>query len=74
MTDFNALQTELKTKGTEIIYEVKHNDNVVVFYYENVNETKQVMDAIVESYLANYTITSTLENNAYKGDATNQTI
>ena len=69
MADFNALETELNANGMQIIYEVKHTENVVVFYYENIEETKQAMDALVQSFLTNYTVTSTLENNEYKGDA-----
>ena len=69
MADFNALETELNANGMQIIYEVKHTENVVVFYYENIEETKQAMDAFVQSFLTNYTVTSTLENNEYKGDA-----
>jgi hypothetical protein len=69
MADFNALETELNTKGTKVIYEVKHNDQVLTFLYENIAETKEVMDSLVQSYLTNFTITSTLENQLYKGNA-----
>ena len=69
MTDFNALEIELNTKGTKIIYEVKHNEQTLSFYYENVLETKEIMDGIVQSYLTNFNITSTLENQVFKGDA-----
>jgi len=69
MADFNALEIELNTKGTKVIYEVKHNDQVLTFLYENIAETKEVMDSLVQSYLTNFTITSTLENQLYKGNA-----
>lgn len=70
MADFDALETELNAKGTRIVYMVKHTENVVVFYYNDIQDTKQAMDALVQSYLTNYTVTSTLENGEYKGDAT----
>ena len=69
MADFNALEIELNTKGTKVIYDVKHNDQVLTFLYENIAETKEVMDNIVQSYLTNFNITSTLENQLYKGNA-----
>ena len=69
MADFNALEIELNTKGTKVVYEVKHNDQVLTFLYENVSETKEVMDSIVQSYLTNFNITSTLEEMNYKGNA-----
>jgi len=69
MADFNALETELNTKGTKIVYDVKHNEQVLTFLYEDVSETKAQMDAIVESYLNNFVISSTLENLTYKGNA-----
>lgn len=69
MANFSALETELNTKGTKIVYEVKHNDQVLTFLYENVSETKEVMDNIVQSYLTNFNITSTLEEMNYKGNA-----
>jgi len=69
MPDFNALEIELNTKGTKVIYDVKHNEQVLTFLYENVAETKEVMDNIIQSYLTNFTITSTLESSKYKGDA-----
>ena len=68
MADFNALENELNTKGTKVIYDVKHNEKTLSFVYENVPETKEVMDSIVNSYLTNFTITSSLENELYKGD------
>ena len=69
MADFNALEIELNTKGTKVVYEVKHTDQVLTFLYENVSETKEVMDSIVQSYLTNFNITSTLEEMNYKGNA-----
>jgi hypothetical protein len=69
MADFNALENELNTKGTKILYEVKHNEQVLSFIYEDVSEIKAQMDAIVESYLTNFVISSTLENLTYKGNA-----
>lgn len=69
MADFNALEIELNTKGTKVVYDVKHNEQVLTFLYEDVAETKEVMDNIVQSYLTNFTITSTLESSKYKGDA-----
>jgi len=69
MEDFTGLENELNTKGTKIIFNVKHNEQTLSFYYENVLETKQQMDSIVNSYLTNFTITSILENKSYKGDA-----
>ena len=69
MPDFNVLEIELNTKGTKIFYEVKHNEQTLSFSYEDVLETKQQMDSIVNSYLTNFTITSSLENELYKGDA-----
>lgn len=69
MANFSALETELNTKGTKIVYEVKHNVQVLTFLYENVSETKEVMDNIVQSYLTNFNITSTLEEMNYKGNA-----
>jgi phosphoribosylformylglycinamidine (FGAM) synthase PurS component len=69
MADFNALEMELNTKGTKVVYEVKHNEQVLNFIYEEVSETKAQMDAIVESYLNNFVISSTLENFTYKGNA-----
>lgn len=69
MEDFTGLENELNTKGTKIIFNVKHNEQVLSFSYDNVLETKQQMDSIVNSYLTNFTITSTLENELYKGDA-----
>lgn len=70
MADFIALENELNTKGTKVVYEVKHNEQVLTFFYENVSDTKEVIDSIVQSYLTNFTISSTLENMEYKGDAT----
>lgn len=72
MTDFTGLETELNTKGTKIFYEVKHTEKSVSFVYENVSETKQVMDNIVMSYLTNFNVSCSLENSVYKGDATIQ--
>lgn len=69
MADFTALENELNTKGTKVVYEVKHNEQVLSFVYENVSETKEMMDSIVQSYLTNFTLSSTLENLIYKGDA-----
>ena len=69
MEDFTGLENELNTKGTKIIFNVKHNEQVLSFSYDNVLETKQQMDFIVNSYLTNFTITSNLENELYKGDA-----
>lgn len=69
MADFNALENELNTKGTKVVYEIKHNEQVLTFIYDDVSETKAQMDAIVESYLTNFVISSTLENLTYKGDA-----
>ena len=69
MADFNALETELNTKGTKVVYELKHNEQVLTFLYEDVSETKTQMDAIVESYLTNFVVSSTLENLIYKGNA-----
>jgi transcription termination factor NusB len=69
MADFIALENELNTKGTKVVYEVKHNDQVLSFVYDNVLETKQAMDNLIQSYLTNFTIISTLEGSIYKGDA-----
>lgn len=69
MPDFNALEIELNTKGTKIVYGVKHNEQILSFYYSDVAETKEFMDALVKSYLTNFNITSTLEDTNYKGDA-----
>lgn len=69
MADFIGLENELNTKGTKIVYEVKHNEQSLSFYYEDVQEEKAIMDAIVQSYLTNYHITSTLSDTNYKGDA-----
>jgi len=69
MEDFTGLENELNTKGTKIIFNLKHNEQVLSFLYDNVLETKQQMDIIVNSYLTNFTITSNLENELYKGDA-----
>ena len=69
MPDFTALENELNTKGTKILFEIKHNDQVLTFIYENVVDTKQSMDDIVSQYLPNYNISSTLESGIYKGDA-----
>ena len=69
MPDFNALEIELNTKGTKIVYDVKHNEQVLSFVYDDVLETKQSMDNLIQSYLTNFTITSTLESSKYKGDA-----
>ena len=69
MEDFAGLENELNTKGTKIVFDVKHDQQTLSFYYENVLETKQQMDSIVNSYLTNFTLTSTLENQVYKGDA-----
>lgn len=68
MADFTALENELNTKGTKIVYDVKHNEQVLTFIYENVSETKEAMDAIIQSYLTNFVISSTLENLIYKGN------
>ena len=69
MEDFIGLENELNTKGTKIIFNVKHDEKTLSFLYEDVLETKQQMDSIVNSYLSNFTITSSLENELYKGDA-----
>lgn len=69
MADFIGLENELNTKGTKVFFEVRNNDEVVIFVYENVTDTKENMDGIVQSYLTNYTITSSLELGVYKGDA-----
>ena len=69
MPDFNALEIELNTKGTKIVYDVKHNEQVLSFVYDDVLETKEAMDNLIQSYLTNFTITSTLESSTYKGDA-----
>lgn len=69
MPDFNALEIELNTKGTKIVYDVKHNEQVLSFVYDDVLETKEAMDNLIQSYLTNFTITSTLESSKYKGDA-----
>ena len=70
MIDFTALENELNTKGTKIVYDVKHNQQTLTFLYEDILETKQQMDSIVNSYLTNFTLASILENKVYKGDAT----
>ena len=69
MADFSGLESDLNLKGTKVVYEVKHNDQVLSFVYDDVLETKQSMDNLIQSYLTNFTITSTLENSKYKGDA-----
>ena len=69
MEDFTGLENELNTKGTKIVFNVKHDQQTLSFLYEDVLETKQQMDSIVNSYLTNFTIASTLENKSYKGDA-----
>ena len=69
MVDFTALENELNTKGTKVIYKLKHNEQTLSFNYKNVSETKEIMDGIVQSYLTNYNITSSLQNSEYKGDA-----
>ena len=69
MEDFTGLENELNTKGTKIVFNVKHDQQTLSFLYEDVLETKQQMDSIVNSYLTNFTLTSTLENQVYKGDA-----
>jgi hypothetical protein len=69
MADFIGLENELNTKGTKVYYEVRNNDETVTFIYDSVTDTKENMDGIVQSYLTNYKITSTLELNVYKGDA-----
>lgn len=74
MPDFTALKNELNTKGTKIVYDIKHDQQTLSFLYDNVLETKQQMDSIVNSYLTNFTITSTLENETYKGDAVKEKI
>ena len=70
MADFIGLENELNTKGTKIVYEVKHSDQSLSFMYDNVTEEKAVMDAIVMSYLTNFNVSCSLENSVYKGDAT----
>lgn len=72
MADFTGLENELNTKGTKIFYEVKHNQESVSFFYENVTEEKAVMDAIVMSYLTNFNVSCSLDNFVYKGDASIQ--
>ena len=69
MADFIALENELNTKGTKVVYELKHNEQVLSFVYDDILETKQAMDNLIQSYLTNFTITSTLESSKYKGDA-----
>ena len=70
MADFIGLENELNTKGTKIVYEVKHNQQSLSFTYDNVTEEKVVMDGIVMSYLTNFNVSCSLENSVYKGDAT----
>jgi len=69
MPDFNGLENELNSKGTKVVYELKHNEQVLSFVYDDILETKQAMDNLIQSYLTNFTITSTLESSKYKGDA-----
>ncbi len=69
MPDFIGLENELNTKGTKVVFEVKHNNETVTILYDSVTDTKENMDGIVQSYLTNYNITSTLELSCYKGDA-----
>ena len=56
MEDFTGLENELNTKGTKIVYDVKHNQQTLTFLYEDILETKQQMDSIVNSYLTNFTL------------------
>ena len=69
MADFDGLRMELESLGTKINYEVRHNGEVLSYLFGDVFDTKETMDSIVQSYLTNFTISSTLEDNSYKGDA-----
>jgi hypothetical protein len=69
MADFKALETELNGYGVKIYYHTEHDNQVLAYIYDDIFETKETMDNIVQSYLTNFTITSTLVLNRYKGDA-----
>ena len=67
--DWQKIENELNAKGTKVLFEVKHNGQVLTFVYESVITPKEDMDLILTTNLPNYVVTSTLEQECYKGDA-----